>query len=286
MNQNEMIKRELRLLDYLTEYSSFVYQYETTKLGFLGIPIHKEVETIQESEWETGNFLSVLKFHRAGSERLIPLSDVENFCKKFNVNFSKNVTVCKAYKAEFKSFHISVLENYDQIYDKMLKKYSEEESAFLKVVEKLDVLMNRLEKCVEDMKLKLKNEIMYDLGTWGEFKGKVTQSMQVFSYGIEWNYYYSEDINDKFSGFISFQDLQYENITEQQILALTYFLREYITEEFLNYNDEIITTWRNQNVVYKIKSIKIKFEISMNHNNLNTITFLLPSSKISLKKWN
>lgn len=86
MNQNEMIKRELRLLDYLTEYSSFVYQYETTKLGFLGIPIHKEVETIQESEWETGNFLSVLKFHRAGSERLIPLSDVENFCKKFLIN--------------------------------------------------------------------------------------------------------------------------------------------------------------------------------------------------------
>lgn len=287
MDENVIVKRNLRLLDYLTKYSTFNYQSIHIDYGTFGIPKKKEVEEKQDplDKYPFSAGYDCLTFEYESSWPTISITTVKEFCEKYTIRYQEKVEEHKSYKHKDEIYFISVLDNYEEIYGKILEEYSNKEKRFLEIVENHDILIKKLQKCIADIKEKLKVTIIHDLHDWGEFRGNISQWMKVSCNGIEWNYYNDEDINDEFSGYISFFDLQYENITESQRLALIYFLRQYITTELSKYSDEITAEWKNQNIMYKIENCIIDFRISNKEEGSEYINIALSPKKVSLRKW-
>lgn len=288
MDENVIVKRNLRLLDYLTKYSTFNYQSIHIDYGTFGIPKKKKVEEKQDplDRHPFSERYDCLDFEYDSSSPTISLATIKKFCEKYNIRYQKKAEEHKSYKHKDEIYYISILDNYEEIYGKILEEYSNIEKKFLlKIVENHDIIIKKLQKCIEDIEAKLKYTIIHDLHTWGEFRGDISQWIHVSCSGIAWNYYNCEDINDKFSGNISFFDLQYENITESQRLALIYFLRQYITTELSKYSDEITAEWKNQNIMYKIENCIIDFRISNKKDGSEYINIALSPKKVSLRKW-
>ena len=191
MDENQMVRRSLRLLDYLTKYSKFEYQSIGIDYGVFGIQKNKKVEEKLDplDKYPFSAKYDCSSFEYNSSRPTISLTTVEMFCEKYNIRYQKKVEELTSYKHKNEIYYISVLDNYEEIYGKILEEYSNKEKRFLKIVENHDILIEKLQKCIEDIEAKLKTTIIHDLHTWGEFSGNMSQWIKVSCSGIEWNYY-------------------------------------------------------------------------------------------------